>query len=374
MVFPCPEIRQLPNTAFAIPLGLGAQSSMWKALSNAPWARDHVSDVVNKMLWFASLTAAGLIAPSYLLKCLKYPKLVRFELNHPVRGKFVNLVQLLLLVLSLSCPNEYAGTEQGWRRTIFMLAFVCHILSALQEMNGWMFSPTAHLGYARIPYLLTPIGWFLLCVVGQQARIEVEWGIDLEAMCFGIGCFTFGVASVSIIQNFHGEGKADQGSAGLLLMVASPALAAISLAGFAGSQSQTFGGPATASLGVAVFLLMLMLKVSHKMAMPPPFMGVYWAYTLAPSVTAVAGINYATTQNSVPARVLAVALVTLASCLLLAVASRMTYHEFEVLTGRGTWGDVLYEGFRAHVEKQNESEKASKMKEVEPEAEQASSV
>lgn len=89
------------------------------------------------------------------------------------------------------------------------------------------------------------------------------------------------------------------------------------------------------------------------MSKPPPFMGVYWSYTLAPSVTASAAVRYANTVHLTPgldataAKVLAVVLICFASTLLLCVLLRMAYHEFQVLTGKATWSDVLYTGFQA---------------------------
>ena len=89
-------------------------------------------------------------------------------------------------------------------------------------------------------------------------------------------------------------------------------------------------------------------------------MGVYWAYTLAPSVTASAAVRYANTVNltsgldATAAKVLAVVLICFASTLLLAVLARMAYHELQVLTGKAVWSDVLYAGYEAQEKKSDE--------------------
>jgi len=86
-----------------------------------------------------------------------------------------------------------------------MISFIAHSISALSEMNEWMFSENSHLGKARFPYLLTPIGWLALCVIAQQAKLTDAWGIEFDAICFGIGCFTYVIVTVSVLQNLHGE-------------------------------------------------------------------------------------------------------------------------------------------------------------------------
>ena len=44
-----------------------------------------------------------------------------------------------------------------------------------------LFSATAHIGCAQPPYLIEPIGWLLLCILGLQAGLTDAWGLDLPA-------------------------------------------------------------------------------------------------------------------------------------------------------------------------------------------------
>lgn len=338
----CPEFRQLANTAMSIPLALAAQANMWKALGAAPWAREYVSDAGNKTLWIGSLTAASLIASAFVVKCVLHPKMVLFEFQHPVRSKFMCLFHITLLLLALSCPLEYAGHDQVWRRTVWVIGAVPQLAAGIMETSGWMFSENAHLGAARVPYLLTPIGWLVLCNLGLQAELKEAWGVDLPAMCFGVGTLTYVIVCISILQNLHTpEGRLDKGSAGLFLLVAPPGLASLSLASFTGG----YGTTSTCAFGAAFFLQLVMMKISNQMHKPPPFMGVYWAYTLAPSVVATSAIRLASAQGSAFTRVLAVGCVAVATLLLLLVALRMAWHEMQVLRGREKWVDVLYAAY-----------------------------
>lgn len=61
-----------------------------------------------------------------------------------------------------------------------------------------MYSENAHLGKAGAPFLLSVVGWFLLCNLALKSKIEESTGLDIAPMVFGVGTafYTVGVISV----------------------------------------------------------------------------------------------------------------------------------------------------------------------------------
>ena len=55
------------------------------------------------------------------------------------------------------------------------------------------------------PYLLSVIGWFLLCVLANQEGLVEVWELDLASFCFGIGCFFYTLSLFSIFLRIHKE-------------------------------------------------------------------------------------------------------------------------------------------------------------------------
>lgn len=118
----------------------------------------------------------------------------------------------------------------------------------VESLHRWFFSTAgASLREARAPFLLCTIGWFLLTVFGLQTGIPEAWRIDLAAMCFGAGTFSYTVALVSILLNFSSGGKADVGQPSLFMLVAPPSVAAVGLASLRGR----FDSAAASVLGCA---------------------------------------------------------------------------------------------------------------------------
>lgn len=253
---------------------------------------------------------------------------------------------LTLLILTIAVPDAVARSKdslEAWQRTVWMIAFVPQFMGSVIIVRRWMFSKSGHLSSARSPFLLVPIYWLILSLLGQLSGLSAAWGIDLPAMCFGMGSFTGVIAIVSILQNLHTpEGLADKGQPGLFLFVAPPALSALCVAQFQGK----FGVASVSLFGIALCLQFVVLSISYTIAAPPAFMGVYWAYTIAPSVLASAAIAYATAADTIAVRVLAVLKVCSASLFLLVVVGRFLLWETSVLFGTKKFNDPLVAAFQ----------------------------
>ena len=65
-----------------------------------------------------------------------------------------------------------------------------------------MYSEKKSLEKAGAPYLLGVVGWLLLTVLGQKAKIEQDWGIDIPAMTLGVGVTFMCISMVAIFLGF----------------------------------------------------------------------------------------------------------------------------------------------------------------------------
>lgn len=254
----------------------------------------------------------------------------------------------------------------------------------VESLHRWFFSTAgASLREARAPFLLCTIGWFLLTVFGLQTGIPEAWRIDLAAMCFGAGTFSYTVALVSILLNFSSGGKADVGQPSLFMLVAPPSVAAVGLASLRGR----FDSAAASVLGCAPFVsvpwtlinwscsvrcvcvdrmhsmvtsslpsaclppvvrryamlvLLLLLRTGlPKASGPPTLLGWHWACTFPTAALAKAAILYADANDTVVTTVLAVALVALATLILMAVIGQTIWQQLKVLRGVEEWRDPI---------------------------------
>jgi len=249
---------------------------------------------------------------------------------------------LILLMLAIGCPARRAGEQQAdivGARALWMGGFVMQLVLGVESLHRWFFSTAgASLREARAPFLLCTIGWFLLTVFGLQTGIPEAWRIDLAAMCFGAGTFSYTVALVSILLNFSSGGKADVGQPSLFMLVAPPSVAAVGLASLRGR----FDSAAASVLGYAMLVLLLLLRTGlPKASGPPTLLGWHWACTFPTAALAKAAILYADANDTVVTTVLAVALVALATLILMAVIGQTIWQQLKVLRGVEEWRDPI---------------------------------
>ncbi len=107
-----------------------------------------------------------------------------------------------MLMYALAIPSELldgAGDERA-RRVVWALAATLQLILVQRIVSRWMFSSDGHLENARAPYLLSTVGWFLLGLLGLEARVIEAWQLHLPVLCVGAGCFFYLATVLSILQ------------------------------------------------------------------------------------------------------------------------------------------------------------------------------
>jgi len=334
-----PWMLRVPNTAFAITLGLGGNAILWKNMAVVDFTSD-VGTTGNWLFWISAIVALGLACIVYLVKLIipSWRVLVLMEWNDPVRAYFFVAPVVAILMLTLSIPTSIEDQEA--ERTLFLIALTLQVVLAQSLYTRWMYSCDAHLGKVGAPVLLSVVSWFLLTVLGNKCKLQADWGLPLPAMCFGTGCAFLLLSVVAIFQGTH-SGNTVKGHPSLFLLIAPPAVASLGLEGFEG----TYGDVSSAIFGYCLMLLIVLLGLSPTILKPPELFGAYWAYVFPMAALATCSIKMAKTHDSYEAKVLAWACIALATFALFVVFCRMSWHQVGVMQGLHLWEDPLFDKY-----------------------------
>jgi tellurite resistance protein TehA-like permease len=200
-----------------------------------------------------------------------------------------------------------------------------------------MFSNSATLNrVAKVQFLLSIVGWFLLALLGQKAEIEQDWGLALPSFCFGAGAMFY---IIVVIVLFNGS-RFERGNPALFLLCAPPSVAVTVLDNFEGDPTE-FSQAAEFVLGWCLVVVLLLIRMGPTICMRPPILGVYWTYVFPLSGLASAMIQYATKQKSTASEVMATVFLAVAALVQLIVFCRSCMHSYAVLRGREEWSDPL---------------------------------
>ena len=121
----------------------------------------HLSSLLSSLL-FSSLSSP----PSLLLSCL----FVRL-----ICSSSFSFFYLHLVFVAIPWPEEWLDGHEATRRRVWLLALLLQLGLFQRILSRWMFSTDGHLEQARAPYLLSTVGWFLLCVLGTNLGLTKEW-------------------------------------------------------------------------------------------------------------------------------------------------------------------------------------------------------
>lgn len=190
--------------------------------------------------------------------------------------------------------------------------------------------------FAKPPFLLSTVGWFLLAVLGQGAKIQEAWGLALPQFCLGAGIMLYIIIIVAL---FDGQ-RMDMGNPALFLIIAPPSVAVVALDLF-DDDGQEFSLAASLVLGWCLVVVLLLFRLGPTIAKKPPSLGTYWAYVFPLSGLATAILQYANTQQSYAANVMAIIFLCLAVLALAIVCLRFLIHSCSVMLGRDYWADPL---------------------------------
>jgi len=352
-------LLRFPNTGFGLSLGICGTAVLWRAVADSP--RNPIGEEINWFFWFLGIVSLGFTFITYVFKATdaRTRWMVSREWKHPIRRYFFTGPHLSVLMLCLAAPQSALSSSA--RRTCWVLCFFVQSALAIRNYRGWMYSGYANLGKAGTPYLLSVIGWFLLCVLANQERLLDDWQIDMASFCFGIGSFFYTLSLFSIFLRMHKDTDNELPVLGPLLktedtvqsiskcstpahfLILAPAsVGAIGLSGF--SEPPDFGRGSRCIFGYALLMLFVLVSTSTGFKERPAVFGSYWPYVFPTAALATCGVKYHDSQGSVPSEVLAWFLIGVNCIALFGVVCReLIMHNMRVCCGNGRWADPLFD-------------------------------
>ena len=345
-------LAHFPNTAWAVTIGLGAQSHLWQQLQVTPFTGEYISSAFYIFFWYLTLMAWILVSSLYALKFCRFPEICIREYNHFVRVYFFFAPLVTLLLLAIVTPTALSNLV--FLRALWLVVCICQML-LFQRINArWMFSDQGHLLSARPPYLLSTVNWLLLAVLGNIIELSEAWGVDLPAFCLGAGCFYYSIATFTILQVSHTAAAAEKlrGQPSLFLMLAPPTVAEIAFAQFEGR----FGRVSQGLMGVVLVMASVLLYLGPQFVQKPPLVGTYWAYVFPTAGVAKTSLQYAATVGTLGANLFAVSCSGVAVAVFLAVVAREGSHLLEVVRGHEQWTCPIATAYAAELEAEREAE------------------
>ena len=124
--------------------------------------------------------------------------MVKMEWNHNFRAYFFYMPHLTMMFMILGIPDDFDDTTRT-KKIFFLVTFPFQLFLSIERYRRWMYLKDRSMKDANTTFLLSLVGWLLLCIICQQAKVREDWGIDLPQFFFGIGVFYYCLVITSIL-------------------------------------------------------------------------------------------------------------------------------------------------------------------------------
>lgn len=272
---PRPSVAHLPVGAFAIVMGIGGLSAAWNHAAVA-WP---VPSAVGAVLAWAALAVLGLLLAAYAVKAARRPQAVAAEWRHPIRTAFTATIPIAALITSAALAPHHGPTSAAlwWAGAATMLTVSVWVI------RTW--STDAQLEHVHVhpAWFIPVVGNLVVPLAGvEHAPVDISW------FFFGVGIlYWLGLLPIVLTRLFVYGVIPPRLAPTLAIMVAPPAVAAISWVRLGGQWSDPLG-----RILLAVALFNLVALVAHAGALrAAPFALPAWAYTFPLAAAAVAFVS-----------------------------------------------------------------------------------
>ena len=338
---PIPIYLRLPNTAYGISMGLAGNAIMWKTAEQSVIHFRGIADHLNTVLWVSAVLVAILVTMAHVYKYLYKWPLFKAEMRDRHRMHFFNGPNLTLIMLGIGVPTIVPLSVRGLQ-IIFAVGLLYQTVITQIIYDQWLFGKESSVSSAKPQFLLSVVGWLLLATLGTPAKIEDDWGLSIPHFCLGIAFVFYLMVVFSIFNGLHQFREVFRGSPSLTLLLAPPSVAAFALdTMYAKTDASEFSPLASAVLGWAVILFILLGKIGPKILKKPTVFGEYWAYVFPLAALATAWLRYASVVDTKSAEGVALFFLAFATLALVLVLCRVTYHGYLCCVGKANWGDPL---------------------------------
>jgi tellurite resistance protein len=307
-----PSVRDVPLAIFASVMGVTAVGLCWRAATPAAG----VPAAIGEGLLGLGALHFVLAATLYGAKLARHRDAVVADACHPVRGGFLGLISIsLLLVAKATMPWSGAvGLALGVAGMLYNVAVTVFLFARwIARDHGpehlaptWLIPAVANLlvPFVGLGALPSDVAWFFFAVgiVGWLPLLPVVLG-----------------------RLYQGPALPEKLRPTIYIMVAPPAVAFLSYSGLVGALD----GIARILFYTALALMLLMLALAAWLARPP-FALSWWAFTMPSAAVILATFRYDALTDNAVLRGLALIALLAVTALVVFVAARTVS-----LAGRG---------------------------------------
>ncbi|RRS04421.1 C4-dicarboxylate ABC transporter [Aquabacterium soli] len=304
-----PVLSRLSVAMFGMVMGIGGLANAWGAASKTFGFPLVISQV---LLGIATAIFAVLVL-AHLAKLLLHFPDVAEEFAHPVRSSFFPAISVASIVLSIGLRN-YAFEVAN---VLWCMGAGLHLIFAMVLIRRWVL-------HAQDEGVLTP-AWFIpvvgniLVPVGgvPLGYVEVSWFFFSVGLMLWLSFFTIVLHRVLFV-----PAMSQRSLPTLFILLAPPSIGLSAYLAFTGGQAGAMGDILYC---LALFIAMLLLSLIRHAAHGPFFMS-WWAMTFPVDGWAGASIGYYHARPSTYTAAIALVALGLASCVVLWVTTRTTFH------------------------------------------------
>jgi tellurite resistance protein len=174
---PEPRLKHYPITFFAIVMGL---MGLTLALHSASPIYSAAEPAAQAMLW-VGIVVAAVIALVYIAKALRYPAMVAWEWNHPVRLAFFPTITISLLLMASALTADYPAAA----RLVWMAGVAGQGVLTVAVINGWISHRSFEVGHLTPAWFIPAVGNAIVPIAGaEMGYIEISWAFFSVGMVF----------------------------------------------------------------------------------------------------------------------------------------------------------------------------------------------
>ncbi|HCQ67667.1 MAG TPA: C4-dicarboxylate ABC transporter [Rhodobacteraceae bacterium] len=279
---PEPRLKHYPVTFFAIVMGVMGLSLAFHGAAPLYKPAAAAGEIV---LWIG-IGVAALIALGYLAKAIRYPGMVAWEWNHPVRLAFFPTItiSLLLMATALSSHNEPLA------RAIWHVGMVGQGLLTLAVINGWISHRAFDVGHLTPAWFIPAAGNVIVPIAGADfGYVETSWAF------FAVGMMFWGVLLTLVMNRlvFH-DPIPGRLFPTMVILIAPPSLAFLAYVKLSGGVVDNF---ARVLIYAGFFFAALVLAELPKLV-KLPFAISWWALSFPLTALAAASFLFARLEQS----------------------------------------------------------------------------
>lgn len=184
---------------YGVCLGSCSQTMLWK---NLTLIYSWIPPIFAWVWWIIGSFIFALVTFMYLAKVYFHRKIVQNELKNPARSNLLFAPMLTILFLNAGAPKEIENINAS--EFVFFFCLIWQVALTTYLYGQWIFSEEVNLQHVQLTYLMSVVGWFVLCPLGVKLHFE-----KIGHFCFSVGIVFLAIVYVSLFINLGKPIKMD---------------------------------------------------------------------------------------------------------------------------------------------------------------------